>query len=296
MNRLIKFLLLSWLLLVPLAHGEITTTDDTGAVVSLRRPVTRIISLSPHITELLFASGAGKLIVGTVDYSDFPKAAKHIRRIGGYNALDLEAITALKPDLIVGWASGNPQVQLDQLRKLGFHIFLSEPRHLLHIADTIEQLGLLAGTEKTALDTAKQFRREYNALHKKYQGRSKVRVFYEVWNHPLMTINGEQIISDIIRECGGENIFAKLPALTPLVSTEAVLQANPEVIIASSENNKRPPLLDEWKRWTALLAVQRDNLFYVPADWISRPTPRILKGMEAVCEILDQARQHANAW
>jgi iron complex transport system substrate-binding protein len=272
------------------AAAEIRLTDDSGRTVVLQQPARRIISLAPHITELLFAAGAGERVVGTIEYSTYPEAAKAIPRIGDSALLDLERIVALKPDLIVVWQHGNAQRQLDKLLSLGIPLFYNQPNRLPDIARAIEQLGRLAGTEAVSLPAARAFLVREAALRQRYAGRAPVRVFYQIWEKPLMSINGEHLISDVIRLCGGENVLAGMKLLVPEISTETVLAADPEVIVgATAEANTRGKL-DNWKAWPRLQAVARDNLFVIHTDLISRHTPRILDGAQRMCEQLDSAR------
>jgi iron complex transport system substrate-binding protein len=288
--------LLHWLLAAALslpcvdAAAQITLTDDGGRSVTLKQPAQRIISLTPHLTELLFAAGAGERVVGTVAYSNYPDAAQRIARIGDSAQLDLERIVALKPDLIVVWMNGNAQRQLDKLLRLGIPVFYNEPRQLADIARAIEQLGRLAGTEALALPAARAFAARTTELHRRYSGSAPVTVFFQIWDKPLMTINGDHLISDVIRLCGGQNVFAGLKPLTPEISTEAVLAAEPEAIIgvtAEAGLEEDPQL---WKKWPRLKAVARGNLFLIHSDLISRNTPRILEGAQQLCEQLDAAR------
>lgn len=272
------------------AHAAIVVKDDTGQEVRLKQPAQRIVSLAPHITEVLFAAGAGDRVVGTVSYSDYPQAAKSIALVGTYTQFDLEAIVALKPDLIIGWFSGNLPASIDKLRRLGLPVFLSQPDHIEDVARTLEQFGRLGGSEVVANMAAQRFRERHAQLKNRYANRPPVDVFYEVWNQPLMTVNGRQIISDILRLCGARNVFAELPTLAPQVTEESVLAANPEAIIASGMGEARPEWLEQWKHWPQLIAVARDNLFFVPPQLIQRHTPRMLDGAERVCADIETAR------
>jgi len=265
--------------------------DDAGATVVLAAPARRIVSLAPHVTELLYAAGAGGYVVGAVDYSDYPEAAKRIPRVGSYTGLDLEAIVALRPDLIIAWQSGNPPSQVERLRALGLAVYVSEPRHIEDVATNIERLGRLAGTADAALRAARAFRRRHEALRRRYAARPAVTVFYQIWDRPLMTVNGKQLISDVIHLCGGRNVFADLPILAPTVDVEAVLAADPEAIVASGAGAARPEWFDAWRRWPQLRAVRRDNLFVVPPDVLQRHGPRILDGAEHLCADLETARR-----
>lgn len=283
-------LLLSLFAVTTMAHGEIVVHDDAGQTVRLVAPARRIVSLAPHITENLFAAGAGSRIVGVSDYSDYPAAAKRLPRIGGAASLDLEAILALKPDLVIAWDSGNQAGQLAKLKALGLPLFVSRPLKLDDIATDIARLGELAGTTAIALPEARAIRARVAEMRARYSTQPPVRTFYQIWNWPLVTVNGEQLISDVMRLCGADNVFAGLSQLAPTVSIEAVLAANPEAIVASGADATRPEWLDMWKRWKDLTAVARGNLFFVPPDLINRPTPRVLEGAQLLCNDMETAR------
>ena len=272
------------------AAADIRLTDDAGRSVILQRPAQRIISLTPHLTELLFAAGAGDRIVGTVEYSNYPPAARRIARIGDNARLDLERIVALKPDLVLVWRDGNAQRQLDKLLRLGVPVYYNESRRLPDIARAIEQLGLLAGTEAQALPAARAYTARLEELRRRYAGGAPVTLFFQIWDRPLLSVNGEHLISDAIRLCGGRNIFAGLAPLTPELTTEAVLAADPEAIVAAGAEAGQTGDLDAWRQWPRMRAVARGNLFLLDPDVISRNTPRILDGAAALCADLDAAR------
>ncbi|MBY0577423.1 MAG: cobalamin-binding protein [Burkholderiales bacterium] len=279
-----SFLLLC--LLSPLAcKGSVVARDDAGNRVVLDRPAQRIVSLAPSITELLYAAGAGGRIVGVVDYSDYPKEALRLARVGDAQALDIERIAALHPDLVVAWKSGYSSGQIEKLKSLGLAVFYSEPRRLADIPGDIEQLGVLSGTENVARGAATDFRSRYEDLKKRYAGKSPVPVFFEIWNNPLMTVNDRHIVSDVMHLCGAINVFGSLPVLTPTVSLEAVLHANPEAIVARGTDQ-----LDEWRKWGALSASKSGNFFSIPDDLISRQSPRMLLGAAMLCRQLDDVR------
>lgn len=278
------------LLTPPCAQAEIQVKDDSGKIVRLAAPARRIISLAPHLTENLFSAGAGARLMGAVDYSDWPPAAKRIPRVGSYDRLDLESIIARRPELVLGWDSGNLPAHLEKLRALGIPVYVSQPKRMEDVASEIERLGILAGTEATAHQAARDFRARRADLAARFGAKAPVRTFYQVWNRPLMTVNGEHLISDAIKLCGGENIFASLPQIAPSVTEEAVLAARPEAIVASGMDESRPEWLDAWKRWKQLPASARDNLFFIPPDLMQRHTMRILDGAEQLCLHLETAR------
>lgn len=272
------------------ANAAVTVRDDTGAIVRLAAPARRIVSLAPHATENLFAAGAGERLVGVVDYSDYPEAAKRIANVGSYERPDLETIVALKPDLVVVWQSGNASGLVRRLNALGFPVYQTQPDRLDDIPANIEKLGRLAGSEAISSRAAADFRKRLAALRARFGARPRVPLFYQAWHQPLLTVGGSQIISEVIRLCGGENIFARLPAKAPSVSIEAVLAADPEAIVASGMGYDTPIGLDGWRKWTRLRAVKHANLFHVPADLMQRPTPRLLDGAELLCRHLETAR------
>ncbi|AXK66256.1 cobalamin-binding protein [Burkholderia sp. IDO3] len=279
---------------VSFAHADVTTRDDAGNTVTLPAPAQRVISLAPHATELVYAAGGGAKLVGTVTYSDYPPAAQAVPRVGDNKALDLERIAVLKPDLIVVWRHGNAERQIDALRALHIPLFFSEPKHLDDVASSLRRLGTLLGTEPAADAAAASFSRDIAALRARYATRPPVTMFFQVWDRPLMTLNGDHLINDVIALCGGRNVFAALKPLVPTVTDEAVLAANPEAIVTTSAgatpSDAPLPSLARWRAWPAMTAVARNNLFAIDGDLLTRPSPRIAQGAAALCEDLDTAR------
>lgn len=290
-KKLYFIFILSTLSLTTLAEENIRVVDDAGRIIEIQAPAQRIISLAPHITESLFAAGAGDKIIGAVSYSDYPEAAKNIPRVGGYPTVDIERIVSLKPDLIIAWSSGNNPKQVEKLMSLGLTIFMSEPRYPKDIAKTIQRFGMLAGTNKIASKSYDGFMQHYELLKKRYSNKEKVKVFYQIWNKPLMTISGSHLISDIIELCGGENVFADLSILTPRISLESVLATKSEVIVSGGMGKARPDWLDDWKIWPVLPAVKNEHLYFVDPALMQRVGPRILDGADRLCEFLDKARK-----
>lgn len=272
------------------ALADIVVRDDTGQEVRLKAPARRIISLAPHATESLYAAGAGDKLVAAVDYSDYPEAAKKLPRVGGYSRIDLEAIAALKPDLVIAWQSGNPPAQVDKLRALGIPVFSTQTNQIEDIASVLERFGQLAGTDTAAQAAARNFRARLAKLRQANVGKPVVRVFYQVWKAPLTTVGGPQIITSAIRLCGGENVFGNLAQMAPTVSLEAVMEADPEAIVATGMGDASPEWLQDWQKWSRLTAVKRGNLFHINPDIMQRHTPRILDGTERLCANLDLAR------
>ena len=285
---------LPWLALAcaPLcAHAAVTVKDDAGNSVTVAKPAQRIISMAPHITELLFAAGGGERVVGVMNYSDYPEAAKRIPQVGSNATIDMEHVLALRPDLLVVWKSGNTARQLEQLKSLGIPIFYSDPQKLEEVATSLTRLGQLMDTGPAAQKAAQDYRQRIAKLSATYAQRSTVRVFYQIWEKPIFTLSGEHIVSDAIRVCGGQNVFAALKVPAPTVSTEAVLQENPEAIVGGEKHDAEAGI-NIWKQYKGMQAVQRGNLFMIDSETLVRATPRIADGVAMLCERLEAARQH----
>jgi iron complex transport system substrate-binding protein len=291
-RKLRLFLLFIYLLPVWATAAPVNVIDDTGQQVSLAHPANRIVALAPHVVETLFAAGAGDKIVGAVDYSDYPAAAKTIPRVGGYSAFNLEAIAALKPDLVIAWASGNSPSAIEKIRSLGIPIYLSQINTVAEVANEIEKFGTLAGTQNIATPATRNFRKQLDDLARQYQNKSEVRVFYQISESPLMTIGGKQIISNALAICGGKNIFANLAPMAPVITVESVLAANPEAIMTSGMQSINPSALAQWRKWPRLLATERQNFFFIDPDLMNRSGPRIIEGTQMLCKAVETARQH----
>jgi iron complex transport system substrate-binding protein len=278
-----------------LSH-EVRVVDDLGRTVWLPQPARRIVSLSPHITELVFAVGAGGRLVGVSEHSDYPAEARRLPRVGGGGGLDLEAILALEPDLIIAWGSGNPSEQLTALMGLSVPLFVSEPRRLEDIATNLERIGRLAGDAPAGDRAARDFRRQVANLRARYGGGPPVRVFYQIWDPPLMTVTSHHLIGDVIRLCGGRTLFPELGGLAVAVDREAVLARDPELIVAGvSEDGQGETALAAWQRWPSLSAVAQGRLITVSADRMHRQTPRLLEAAEVLCAAVAAARPQSDS-
>jgi iron complex transport system substrate-binding protein len=252
-------------------------------------PAQRIVSLAPHLTELAFTAGAGDRIVATVDYSDHPDAARAIPRIGDAFRVDLERLMALRPDAVLVWESGNPAPTIERIRTLGLPVVAFQTQRLEHVAIVLRAIGRLAGTSDVAERAASDYERQIRALRDRYRDRAPLRVFIEVDDRPLYTVNGQQIISEIVELCGGRNVFASLNELAPAISVEAVIAANPQAIISTDDTV--PDAAAAWKRWRHIEAVRTGNIYTLRSDDIARATTRLTVAADAVCRTLDTARQ-----
>jgi len=283
---------LLWVLLTPAGSAQITVRDAMDRTLVLEKPATRVISLAPHITEVVYAAGAGEQLVGAASYSDYPEAAKAIPRVGSYDSVSYETLLTLKPDLVLAWHEGNGEDVVTRLQSLGLNVYVGEPRALEDVAESLRVIGVLTGNEEVADAAASRFMQQLNALRETYSSREPVTVYYQIWNEPLLTLNGDHLISDVVRLCGGRNVFADAMPLVSRISVESVLRANPQVIIASGMDKARPEWLDDWREWSAMTAVKNDQLYFIPPDILQRHTPRIIEGATLMCEKLQQAREH----
>ena len=270
--------------------AEVAVVDDVGQKVALTSPAIRVVSLAPNITEILFFIGAGEQVVGVVEYSDFPPAARELPVIGAHNRFDVEQILSLKPDLIVGWLSGNSQEDLEELKRLGLPVFISEPSTVEGIVSLMERLGALTGHQAQSLSQASAFRASFNASRETYSTRRQVSVFYQVWEQPIYTLNGDHVISQLISLCGGRNIFSDLKQLAPVVSLESVLARDPEVIVGGGIFGQMPLWAERWQSWPSVRAVRNRHIYAVDSDHIARMGPRLAEGVEALCLVIDKAR------
>jgi iron complex transport system substrate-binding protein len=273
------------------AQAQVRVTDDYGREVRLAAPAQRVVSLAPHLTELMYAAGAGARLAGAIEHSDFPAEASKLPRVGSEASIDLEALVALAPDLVVAWPNAGSARAVERIAALGIPVFRSEPRELEDIARTLETLGRLAGSETAARAAARAFRERAARLERTYGKRPRVRVFYQVWDRPLLTVTGAHVISKVMRLCGAENVFAVLPGIAPEIDREAVLRADPEAIVASSPDGGWPAWLDDWKAFEGLDAVRRGNLYAIRPELLQRHTPRLLDGAAELCRILEDVRR-----
>jgi len=274
----------SFLGLAPSTLFAFQITDDSGQILSLDRYPQRIISLAPHITETIFYIGQGDKLVGVDQFSNYPNEALQIPRICNSNQLNIEEILKLKPDLVIAWESGNTAPQLARLKEFNIPIYYSEPRNLEGIKKTILQFGLLTDAPTQSRNKALTFQNKLAKIQKgtkKITSKKKIRVFYQVWQQPLMTLNGEHVVSEVIELCGGINIFSELKILAPLISTEAVIAANPQLIITGEQSLAQ---LEMWNKWPRIEAVKNQNFLGINSDHLVRAGPRILLGAEKICE------------
>ncbi|MEL6950820.1 MAG: helical backbone metal receptor [Pseudomonadota bacterium] len=245
----------------------------------------RLVTLAPHLAEIVAAAGAADVLVGVSAYTDYPASVTDLPIVGDGFRIDAEALLALKPTHVLAWGGGGQIDSIALVKELGLNLVTIETRGLDDIAPAIREVGALAGTESVAAAVASRFESEIAALS--YDG-ARLSVFYQIGERPLYTINGDHFISDLMARCGGDNVFGDLETLAPVVSVEAVVRADPNVILTGSDATA---IANMWQRWPDLGAVENDRILGVPGDLIGRPGPRLAAGGRAICETLTAARQ-----
>jgi iron complex transport system substrate-binding protein len=287
------FALAAALLLASVARADeaaLRLVDDGGHEVVLAHPARRIVALAPHLTELVYAAGAGNQLVAVGKYSDFPPAALAKPVISDSFAVNYEALAQLRPDLILVWGSGAPERMRAKLRTLGIPVYEIEIRNVAGLADTLRSIGRLAGTEGVAQARAQALTNDWTALKASYAGRKPVRVFFQLWDAPLMTLSGQHLISSAISACGGTNVFAELPTLTATVSWEVAVQRDPELVVTAGSPSE-PARPGRWADFAQVSATKHGEFGRVEGDLIARSGPRFVDGARELCVAIDRARQ-----
>ncbi len=287
------FALAAALLLAAVARADeavLRLVDDGGHDVVLAHPARRIVALAPHLTELVYAAGAGNQLVAVGKYSDFPVEALAKPVISDAFAVNYEALSQLKPDLILVWGSGTPERTRAKLRTLGIPVYEIEIRNVAGLADTLRSIGRLAGTEGVAQARAQAVTSDWIALKASYAGRRPVRVFFQLWDAPLMTLNGQHLISSAISACGGTNVFAELPTLTATVSWEVAVQRDPELVMTAGSPSE-PAKPGRWSDFAQVSATRHAQFGRIEGDLIARSGPRFVDGARELCVAIDRARQ-----
>lgn len=250
----------------------------------------RIVALSPNLTEIVFAVGAGKNLVGVSSFSDYPKAAKKIPVVATFNDLDIEKIVSLHPDLVLAWQGGNPSEQLNKLKRLGIPVYVASFNQIIDIPKNILAIGDLVGARAAARKIANKFTQNYLRLKNNYTNKKSIKVFYELSWQPLMTLNKKSMVGQAISLCGGKNIFADTSIIAPHVGVASVLAANPQLILVSKQAGFGDLAVKGWDDYPQLNAVKNHRVFVVNSVVLERPGPRILQAAQQVCAAIDLAR------
>ena len=260
-----------------------TETPVTGSA-------NRIVTFAPHLAEMMFEIGAEEKLVGVSAWSDFPQGVLELPRVGDAFTIDQEQLSLLRPDLVLVWESGMPAHTVDELRAHGYRVAVIRTRSLGDVAEALIELGELTGHATDGRDAATRFTGAIDELRGEYASAAVIDVFFQVSTRPLYTVNREHFISEIIELCGGRNVFADVEGFAPSISVEAVVDRNPEVMLAGTDLGEAA--FEPWTRWPALAAVRYGNQFLLPDETIGRPSPRLAVAARSVCLALDKARNN----
>lgn len=254
-------------------------------------PVERVISLAPHITELVYAAGLGDKLVAVSEHSDYPPQARKIETVANHQGLKLERIITLKPDLVIAWPGGNPAKELDKLKAFNINVLEINIRSLDDIAQSLEALSQYAPDPDIGLQAATDFRQQLSKLKQQYQITIPIRYFYQLSDQPLMTVAKSQWPSEVFSFCGGVNVFENSSVPYPQVGQEQVILKNPDVIFSSQYSSA----LSLWSKWEPqMTAIQNHHVWSINSDWLSRPTPRTIKAINQVCMYFETLRKHTS--
>lgn len=272
----------------PAAAQPVQASDGRGVIIRLAQPAQRIITVAPHLTELVYAAGAGTRLAGVARYSDYPAPARQLPVVSDAGWFDRERMLALQPDLVLAWKTGTPPEVIARLEGIGLPVFVMEAARLADIARGIEMIATLAGTLHESASARAAFAAELRALQARRVTGPPLRVFYEIWPRPLLTVNKDHLISEVLSLCGGINVFGAERILTPEVSREALLAARPEVVVGGGSADTAATFATRWAAQPPPLNAL--PAFHVAPDLIQRPTPRVLEGARAICAALDGIR------
>lgn len=264
-------------------------TPDAADPVS-DGPAQRVVTFAPHLAEIMFEVGAGEQLVGVSAWSDYPRAVLELPEIGDAFSVDQEQLSLLQPDLVLVWASGMPVHTVDDLRQRGYRVESITTRNLADVAKAMRRVGELTGHAREGETVAARFEAVFDELRAAYGDAETISVFFQVSARPLYTINKQHFISEIIALCGGRSIFDDLDEFAPAVSAEAVLDRDPEVMLAGA--NLGESAFDEWQRWPSMAANRYGNQFLLPDETVGRPSPRLSLAARSVCLALEQAREN----
>ena len=290
--------LATWLCVASLSHLAYaqpipSLRDDDGRPALLGTPAVRVVTLAPSLTELVYAAGAGDKLAGASAYSDYPEVARQLSRVADATGISWESLLALKPDLVLAWKGGTRQADIARLNSLGVNVFVIEIKRLNDLSRALRSIGKLVGRPDPAERAARLFDQQLATLREANAGKALIKTFFEISSKPLMTINRDHVISEMIGLCGGVNIFADLPALASEPSREALLTRNPVAVVYGISLARTRGVDDE--TYAGLSAVTAGRMYGITADYVFRPGPRMLLATEEICAALDRGRENLKA-
>lgn len=276
----------------PISAFPMTITDDNGREVTIDSAPARIISLSPSNTEILFAVGAGSLVVGDTEYCDYPAEAVSITKIGGYSAdsISIETIVSLKPDLVLADGSGQ-EIVIEALENANINVVAIDSKSFEDVYDAISMVGKITDNDTEAATLVEEMKARVSAVTEKVASvpeEERPTVFWEIWDEPLMTAGPNTFIGQMIQLAGGVSIFADLTEDWPAVSAEEVVQKNPAVIMGPDTHGDKliAEQLAARSGWDQIDAVKNNRIYLIDGNISSRPGPRIVDALESIAESL----------
>ncbi len=287
---MIKWLLIAAAGCVCAPCVALTVTDDTGLAVTLPSVPTRIASLAPGATEMLFAAGAGAHVIATVEYSDQPPAARQLPRIGDVVAIDMEKLLSMRPEVVVVWPGGGNPAQIEEIGRMHIPVYRQQVNTLADLPKSLRRLGMLAGTTPAAEKAARDLESRLATLARTYGNGKHPSVLLQIWNHPVYTVGGTHLVSDALKLCGARNVFGELRDLAPAVEIEAVVARNPDIIVAAAPPGSGKEWLDDWRRFATLRAVRTNNLIVFEDQALTRLGPSVIDATEHLCRMLAATR------
>ena len=283
--------LLCTLLLLSNASSAVAVPDKKqNTDISKEKNKPTIIALAPHIVEMLYDIGAGEQIIGTTSFADYPEQAKKIPRIGNYVRLQLERVIELQPDLIIAWKSGNPSDDLSRLEQLGFNIIYSQPHTFSDIAKEVRSFAKVTGHTLQGESVAKKFEQELAEIKQRYQNKTEITGFYELWSRPLTTVAKGSWPQQFLNICKVKNPFESVITPYPQISIEQVLPASVQLIIQPLSENQSEREGFNWQDWPIIPAVANKQILQPDADAVHRMSLRSLTALKDLCATIDQTR------
>jgi iron complex transport system substrate-binding protein len=266
----------------------VTFKDALGREVTLKGEPRRIVALAPSLTEIIYFLGLGDRVVGVTKFSYFPPEAAHKPRVGTYIDLNVEKVISLSPDLVIGTADGNQPGVVDLLEQAGIAVFIVNPRNIRQAIDTVATVGRLCGVPKRANTLSTQLAQRVDRIINKTKSKRKPLVFLQINLRPIMTVNKDTFLHDLIQLAGGNNMTKEETITYPRISLEEVIRKKPEVIIISSmeRGGRFEAARLEWMKWRSIPAVKNGRVHLIDSDLIDRPSPRIVEGLEAMARFI----------
>ncbi|MES0362920.1 MAG: cobalamin-binding protein [Desulfobacteria bacterium] len=262
--------------------------DELDRKVVVPDVPTRIVSLGPNITEILYALNLGDRIVGVTKFSDYPREAKQKPRVGTYVNFNIEKIVSLQPDLIIATYGGNPKTAILRLEELGQAVYVTKAKTVEDVLNMIESIGMITDTREMAGTILNGLKKRIKGVTDRVRHATRPLVFLQINAKPLMTVGPGSFHSQLIEIAGGRNLAEGSTIRYPQYSIEDVLQRGPDYILISTMD--RAGLFEEqkadWMRWQNIPAVKNNRICFLDSDLIDRASPRIVDGLEEMAKLI----------